>query len=189
MTTTAVATRNTYTEQERREAMICYAHELGRSDGVERLLAAVELGHITYKTVREWATRSRKEQYEQIRSEHDRYIRNQLAESFQAVSSRAVGSADESVRQYDVALKSGRVRAKDLPRGAREMATTAAILTDKAQLLSGNPTEIVRADTDDILIELRAVGIAVQMPQIELPKALPEQAESIPAALAPAQGA
>lgn len=169
----------TYTEEERRQALVVYASQNGRAEVVKPMLAELGLGHIPIRTLQSWAYRDRRDEYEQIKQEVAAYIRSQAADTYRSIAALASDVSHEALRQVADALGRGEIALKDLPKTAREAMLAAGIATDKGELLSGNPTSIVKTDVDDVRRELAAVGIQIIVPGAEPPKALPAGAEVI----------
>ncbi|HEX6456255.1 MAG TPA: hypothetical protein VF009_07015 [Solirubrobacterales bacterium] len=166
--TTAIAeptdTAPVHSEQEKRQAMVVYASVSGRREHVERMLAEVGLGHINYSTLRSWVYRDRKDEYLQIKGELDGYVRSEQADHYRNVAALGRDVSEEALRQLQAALEDGQITFRDLPKVAREAMVTAGIATDKGELLSGNPTSVVKTDLEDVTRELAVFGIHVILP-------------------------
>lgn len=174
----------TYSEEERRQALVVYASQNGRAEAVKPILVELGLGHIPLKTLRSWVQRDRRDDYEQIKQEVAVYNRSQAADMYRSVAALASDVSHEALRQTFAALKRGEIPLKELPKTAREAMVAAGIATDKGELVSGNPTSIVRTDVDDVRRELASVGI-----QIVMPGALPPSTEPSPTPALPAGAA
>jgi hypothetical protein len=170
----------TYTEAERRQALVVYASQNGRAETVKPLLAEAGLGHIPIRTLQSWAYRDRRDEYEQIKQEWSAYVRSQAADTYHSIAALASDVSLEALRQTADALARGEVALKDLPKVAREAMLAAGIATDKGELLSGNPTSIVKTGIDDVRRDLASVGVTIVMPGAELP-AIDVQTERAPA--------
>lgn len=155
---------STYSEEERNQALVVYASQNGRAEVVVPMLAELGLGHIPMGTLRSWVHRDRRDEYEQIKQEVAAHVRSHQADDYRAAAALATEISHEALRQVKDALQRGEVSLKDLPKTAREAMLAAAVATDKGELLSGNPTSIVKTGVDDVQRELAAVGIHIIMP-------------------------
>lgn len=170
----------TYTEEERRQALVVYASQNGRAEVVKPMLAEVGLGHIPIRTLQSWAYKDRRDEYEQIKQEWAAYVRSQAADTYRSIAAVASEVGHEALRQLADALARGEIALKELPRTATEALKAAGIATDKGELLSGNPTSIVKTDVDDVKRELAAVGIQIIVPGAD-PQTIDVQAKPVPA--------
>jgi uncharacterized protein (DUF342 family) len=148
-----------HTPDERKQAMVIYAANLGRAELVEKQLAEVGLD-VKIGTLRSWIHRD-KDLYEQIRTEYEAVMRREMAEGFYGTAALAREVGEEALIQMRDALERGEVSLKELPKVAQSALIAAGVATDKGQLLSGQPTENVRTDFGDIQRELASVGIQV----------------------------
>jgi hypothetical protein len=157
-------TRPSYTDAEVRKALEIHAAVSGRQDLVAKLLKDEELD-IKVATVRDWATRRKRDLYQDIRQGIVTTIRTTAADRYKAVTDLALDVMDEALKQTADALKRGELQPKDLPKVAQNAAVTAGIGTDKSQLLDGQPTEIVTGGNPlDSVRELASMGITVFVP-------------------------
>lgn len=157
--TTAVDTA--YTEKDKRQALTLYAMVSGRGDLAERMLAESGLGHIKIGTVRQWAYRSMRDDYLQIKGEVDGHVRSQMADVYRQGAQLAAEVSTEALRQLKVALEEGKLEYRELAPAAQKAMLAAGIATDKGELLSGNPTSHVKTDMEDVQREAAALGIKI----------------------------
>jgi hypothetical protein len=148
-------------ESEKREALVVFALQSGNARLTEAMLVEVGLSHIKVDTIRQWAYRSRREEYTQIKGEVDGHVRAQLADGFRDTAAKGVEVAQEALRQLAIALEEGKIQYRDLGKSAQQAMVTAGIATEKGELLSGNPTSVVKTDVEDVKRELAAVGIQI----------------------------
>ncbi len=150
-----------YTAQEKRQALTVFAMVSGSADLAGRMLAESGLGHIKVSTVQQWAYRSMREEYAQIKGEVDGHVRSQFADNYRQGAALHLEVSFEAARQMKVALEEGKISYRELPKLAQQAMLAAGIATDKGELLSGNPTSNVKTDMEDVQREAAALGITV----------------------------
>lgn len=161
-------------ESEREAGMVALCLAEGNSAVAARELEAAGI-KIHHSTLRDWKTRY-PEEFERVRVQLAPKMAEKRAARLDAVT---VAAVDVLAAQME---KSGQtiddLAAKDLPGAARNTATVVGILTEKAHLLRGEPSAIVRHDYSDAIKALERMGLiegtAEEIPDASsLPKGQP----------------
>jgi hypothetical protein len=153
-----------YSPQQKRIALEILAANSKMTEPTRRMLDEVGLNDLRVDTVREWARRGHKDEYDQIRQELEAWIRTNTAERFRAITSMAHDVQEEGLRQIKAALQRGELKPTEIPRALQPAAVAAGIAIDKSELLSDRPTERVSHDVGDLRRELASVGVTIIMP-------------------------
>jgi hypothetical protein len=151
-----------YTDQERERGLVALAYASGNSRHAAKLLKVQGLP-IPASTLKSWPVRYA-DLYDKARLEILPRLNAQLAE--QHIELVQSGMKLEQVFRAKIAtaLDKDELPARDLPGGLRNVATSIGIHSDKARLLRGEPTTIVRHDDPlAILRSLRAKGVDVEI--------------------------
>jgi hypothetical protein len=157
VTTAAVArSRPSYGDLERERGLIAVAMANGNTHQAARDLSSDGL-KISQKTLWKWR-REETQRYEELRSQWLPKIREVAAEQHMALASRQI-ELSASLTE-DLAKKRGDLDGRDISTAIRNVTVSAGVHTDKAQLLSGEPTAIVRRDLGEVLRNLKAHGLA-----------------------------
>lgn len=118
---------------------------------------ASKLTGVPQKTLRNWRT-AHPERYNEIRVERAREIDQLCISEFRDIALNANRATLNAVELERKRINTGEVR--DASASARNLATTAAIATDKIALMEGRPTQIVEhRGSEDIMRGLTALGI------------------------------
>lgn len=108
-------------------------------------------------TLMNWARGPHSERYHQIREEYAPKMRAQAADEHMDLAERAMRVNSQILDRLKE--KVPELPAKELPGAARNMAVTAAVHTEKAQLLNEQPTQRVTTDLEATLKELKSLGV------------------------------
>lgn len=113
-------------------------------------------------TLHRWATDTHADRYLQIQAELMPRIRARAAEQHMELADRGMQLEHKVLEKLDSEVDE--IPARDLPGAARNIATGAAIHTDKASVLRGEPTQILaRHDIAEVTRSLRAKGIELEV--------------------------
>jgi len=148
---------NRYGYAETERGLLELAMSNGNAKQAARALASDAAAgfEISPQTLLRWRRKDER-RYEQIRSE----IRPRLMEKASEDHLRVAQAATKVVSAMTerMAKEIDSIPIRDLPGSARNMATTAGIHFDKAQLAAGQPTAVVMRDATEVLRELEALG-------------------------------
>lgn len=111
---------------------------------------------IPYQTLTGWKSSVHANRYREIRAELLPQIREHAADEHMALVSASMAVETEFLEALKG--KAADIPARDLPGAVRNLATGAAIHTEKAQLLNDQPTERRSIDLAGTLQELKAMG-------------------------------
>ena len=156
-----------YKPEDVRLALTVFALSSRAEKEVRADLEAAGLGHVKYRTLRNWVSRPgpRQDEYEQICQEVDAVLSREQIDHWRGLNRNASAVATEAMRQAMEALKRGEIDVKDLTKTAKDAAVIAAVSTDKVELLSGRPTDrVAHTGVNDLQRELASVGITVIIP-------------------------
>jgi len=169
----------TYDEEAVERGLLALAECGGNSEHAARLLAEDGLP-IDARTLRRWRRDTYPERYERVRQEALPRIRQAAADAHLALSRRQIALAGEMTDR--LAHKYGEIPARDLAGSLRNVSVSSAVHSDKAALLDGQPTAIVRRDFGEIKRLLRDKGIVLDGTAVEIDPAaeLPRAAEPEP---------
>ena len=143
---------------------------------IERALTAVAISGSSYKaaektgtparTIREWAQKN-PERLEAIKRERAPLIDQACVAHFRDIVLNASQATLKAAELEHERINTGEVR--DAAASARNLATTAAIATDKIALMEGRPTAIVEhRNPDEVLKRLQAKGLVIDSTATEL---------------------
>lgn len=146
-------TQRSYNEREIELALSTVAFLNGNTRQAHKELKQAGLS-INPATLWRWSRKKYVEKYEEIRREVTPRAREWAAERHMAL-------ADEHMEINRSLLERLRgtvedIPARDLPGAVRNVSTAAAIETDKAQLLAGQPTVRVERSVSEIVAKLKA---------------------------------
>lgn len=133
---------SSYTEEQIRRGLLTVAKHGGSGENASKELRSQGLP-IPASTLNTWRTRTHPDLYQEIHATYGREIEANLVSRFREVAIAATEASLEAVNVARQQLLKG--EAKDPAGAARNLATTAAINTDKLYLVTDRPTE-VRAD-------------------------------------------
>ena len=157
-------------------ALTCYALAGGNEERTKALLKPAGLDAIPYNTIRNWRSKSYRELYEQIKTDVEKQVGSELGDRHLDLAHTAGEIEALATEQLLEKLRAGEVNAKELARIAKDGAVMMAIHTDKHQVLTGKPTQIVQNDYPDLQKALERHGVKlfiegeaeeVETPQIE----------------------
>lgn len=164
MTGTAVQAEHRYTEAEIRRALVEVAACSGNTSMASRHLAEDdEPMQIDQATLWRWSRRSEVDLYEQIRRELLPVITAEAAEQHMSLARKQAGIAAQAAERIKSRLP--KMDDRDLINAMGKADIGSGIHTEKAQLLSGQPTHRVERDASEVLRELEAAGFKGQLPQ------------------------
>ena len=112
---------------------------------------------LSHQTLREWATKRHVERYAAIRADYLPQMRAQAADEHMDLAERAM--QNNALILDRLSANVGELPVKELPGAARNMAVTAGVHTEKAQLLNDQPTQRVAIDLKGTLKELKSMGV------------------------------
>lgn len=166
MTETAVAEKpkrrqqGSYTQEEITRALVEVAACSGNSNAAARNLAADEdAPNVPQQTLWAWSRRERVEEYERIRQEALPAITQQAAEQHMDLAVRQSEASAEALDEIKARLP--RMEDKDLVNAMGKLDIGSGIHTEKAQLLSGQPTHRVEKSAADVLRGLEGKGLVL----------------------------
>jgi len=153
-----------YTDEEVLKGLAIYALMSGAAAKVEPMLQEQGLGHVPLDTVREWAYRSRREDYQRVKGEVDQHVRARLADTHLSLAHAASELEAKAVTQLHNRLDEEQLDAKDLANILKSAAIAGGVHTDKSQVLAGKPTSIVHNDFGNLKRALEQRGIGLVLP-------------------------
>jgi hypothetical protein len=173
---TAIQSR--YTQQEIIRALVEVAACSGNCNLAGRHLAEDdEPLKIDKATLWRWSRRLHVNEYERIRAEALPVITAQAAEQHMALADKQAAIAAEAADVIKARLPV--MEDKDLINAMGKADIGSGIHTEKAQLLSGQPTQRVERDASEVLRELAAIGFKGQLPEAEKPKHVEAEAVEV----------
>lgn len=147
-----VAERRSYSQKEVNLGLAAYAMGTGRAKDVLAILKDSGLD-IPIDTLRQWAYRTHKERYEQIKREVDAHVRSQLADAFTGLANSATELQAKALDELHLRVTGAELLAMStdqLLKVLHQAAVASGINTEKSQMLAGKPTQIVRNDFPEI---------------------------------------
>ena len=149
-----------YTEAEIQRALVEVAACSGNSHMAARHLAADnDAPSIPQQTLWAWSRRERVEEYERIRQEALPAITQEAAEQHMHLARLQADYAREAAEIVKGRLP--RMEDKDLVNAMGKLDIGSGIHTEKAQLLAGQPTQIVKREASEVLRKLQSRGVVV----------------------------
>jgi len=167
--------RRSYSDAEIERALIAVAFANGNTHMASRELAEAEFP-IDQKTLWRWSRKIHAERYESMQVEVLPALRARAAEEHMDIAAQQMSVVRQMTERLTREVPE--ISARDLPGGIRNVTTAAAVHTDKAQLLQGEPTNIVRQDFGEIrrtLEERHGVRLVLDGEAEELPDQEPKQ--------------
>lgn len=146
-----VRERPTYDPEQVERGLIALAECNGNGRKAERLLAQDGIS-IAQATLYEWKNHRKVEQYERVKAEVLPKVRLKAAERHMDLSDRLMDTEGLILERLNQNVDN--LDPRDLAGSLRNVSTSGAIHTDKAQLLADQPTEIRRLDTGEVLRKL-----------------------------------
>jgi len=180
MTETAVQAEHRFTEAQIHRALVEVAACSGNTHMAQRHLEEDdEPLKINQATLWRWTRRSKVDAYERIRAEALPVITAEAAEQHMSLARKQAGIAAEAAERIKERLPA--MDDRDLINAMGKADIGSGIHTEKAQLLSGQPTHRVERDASEVLRELQAAGFKGQLPQQgqEPPKHVDVEAEVV----------
>lgn len=130
----------------------------GNCSAASRRLKEVHGLDIAQPRLKNWVLNLHRTRYEEIRRDVVPKIHATIANEAEDLAVAYAEAERDTLKIYDPSRISG----KDLPGAIRNLATAKAINLDKAQLLRGNPTEIIEKRNPQQILD----GIAARFPQL-----------------------
>jgi hypothetical protein len=154
-------------ELEKERGLIALAMANGNASQAARDLASDEEHGFTVskETLLRWQ-QNEGERYAELRSQVLPKIRALAAQQHLRLAEQAATAASETLTLAKGKLSE--IPARDLPGAVRNFSTASAIHVDKAQLLSDQPTAIVRRGSAEVLRELAAEGLVIDVEAEEI---------------------
>lgn len=137
-------------EELKERAMIALAEHNGNSRRAAAMLAKDGI-KLSFSCVNEWRHRD-PERYERVRAEVLPRVRLKASERHMDLSERLMDA--EGVILGKMMERVDELPPKEMSTALRNVSTSSAIHTDKAQVLSDQPTEIRRLDAGEVLRKL-----------------------------------
>jgi hypothetical protein len=148
--------RPSYTDAEVERGLLAVADASGNTRIAAAFLAEDGLT-IDDSTLWRWSRKSHAKRYERIRAEVLPKVRAQAADQHMDLAKMQMDVTRRLTER--LAREVDEVPARDLPGGIRNLSTAAAVETDKAQLLGGEPTIRIERSADQVLRALAARGM------------------------------
>lgn len=150
-----------YNEAEIQRALVEVAACSGNTHMAARNLEADDdAPSIPQPTLWRWTVREKVQEYERIRAEALPQITAQAAEQHMALARQQMSLA-QSAAGF-IAARLDRMDDKDLINALGKADIGSGIHTEKAQLLAGQPTQIISRSSEEILREMASMGMKVQ---------------------------
>lgn len=147
---------NKYDEETFNLALTVLAAYNGNGRRASRELQANHDIKIAHSTLYDWTACQR---YHDLRDELMADITPRLVQECEAIALKDVRLERMAQDQLEEALENGDIDAKDLPKSLKFLADSKSQNIDKAQLLSGKPTERVHHDAASIIRKLSGTGV------------------------------
>jgi hypothetical protein len=151
-----LATRSRFTDEEIERGLVALALYSGNSRRASKALGAqgFKVGQSSLHRFRNRFP----EKYEQLRRDVLPQLREYAAERHMELADFEVGVAWKIAQQLDE--QHGKIPARDLPGALRNVGVSAAVHTDKAQTLRGEPSQVVgHRSLDEVRRALEAKGV------------------------------
>lgn len=166
MNDVAVKTRKTYSEAEVTRSLIEVAACAGNTHMAARNLAEDDTAPSpSQQNLWLWSRRDKVEQYERLRAEALPAITAEAAEAHMNLAQRQMEASEEAADLVKQRLT--KMEDKDLVNAMGKFDIGSGIHTEKAQLLSGQPTQITQRDPTTILRLLKNRGYDLDLPAEE----------------------
>lgn len=161
-----------YTREEILTGLTCYAMVAGSEVKTLEMLKQAKMGRTPIATVRDWAYRTYRDDYEAIKADIDQHVRSRLADKHLELAESAVELESRIDDELRALLDAGELGPKELVDIKRTAATSSGIHTDKYQLTSGKPTQIVQNDFSELqkaLLQRHGVTLTIEGEATEEP--------------------
>ena len=164
-----------YSDTEIRDALALFVLASAKPKPYARLQANHPEIIVPYATVKGWAYTSKRELYQQVKSEMSSTVYGAIEDKSLAMADSAVelwarASHELSKRLSDDQIKAMKV--PDLVKIMHEMAVSYDISLGKAMAIGGRPTQITRMDFGDIqktLMERHGIRVSIEGEATEQP--------------------
>lgn len=154
-----------YSEAQIQRALIEVAACSGNTTRASANLAEDDL-KIDQKTLWRWSRRELVEQYERLRAEALPAITAQATEQHMSLARRQMAISHQAADL--VAQRLPNMEDKDLVNAMGKADIGSGIHTEKAQLLAGQPTQIVSKSSKELIRELEAEGLKLGAIDLEV---------------------
>jgi hypothetical protein len=151
-------TRNTQTRKDEitlERGLMALAERNGNSRKAAKDLKADGI-EVCFQTLWNWS-RQYEDRYQAIRAQVLPKIRAKAADQHMDLAQRLMKAESEMVDQLQKKIPD--IEPRDLPGSIRNTAVSAAVHTEKAQLLNDQPTQRVSIDLPATLKELKSLGV------------------------------
>ncbi len=166
--------RPSFDPEQIERGLLRLAEANGNAEEASRSLATGGLS-IDPQTLRRWRNGKHAERYEVVRGEVLPRLQAQAAEAHADLAAREMAVSARMVER--LAGEVDQIAPRDLSTAVRNLDVGAAIHRDKAQILKGEPTHIVRRSFEEIKRELKARGIVLDGIAVEVS----ERVDGLPA--------
>lgn len=158
MTETAIAERKRgrYTTAEIERGLTELAACNGNSRAAEENLREAGM-RIDHATLWQWQRKTYPDRYEEIRADQLPRIREQAADEHMALAAQQMEVNGLVLKRLKDNVNE--LAPRDLPGAVRNLSVSAAVETEKAQLLNDQPTSRVASDLPGLLKEIKSMGV------------------------------
>lgn len=163
-----------YSVEEIDLGLTAFALEGGRGKQVEAVLAEAGID-IPLATIRNWAYKVHKERYEQISIEVEKQVRTRLKDQYHRLAKISAKLSEDLLERIQGILDdpAAEVELRDLAKLLHEAGWAGGVATDKLQILTGRPTQIVEHDFTELQRALEQKGVRLQVGAGQPPKKVP----------------
>jgi hypothetical protein len=164
----AVAKRvgHRYTDYEKDAGLTALAVCSGQRNKAAETLKAETGIEISPTTLKRWAEKDETERYLRIQAELGPVMRARLADLHQTLAEKSGEIEHEALELLRAKLPE--MEGRDLTTAARNAAVQTGIHTEKTQLLTGQPTQIVKRDISEVARALKNKGFDIDLPEEEV---------------------
>ena len=120
-------------------------------------IRAAEQTGFNERTIRKWRE-GHAQRYAEIQAGRAQIIEQACVEEFRQIIYEGAQGTRRAIHKARTALEDLSIDAKDASTTAKNLATAAAIATDKVLLIEGRPTSIVHHQAESVLKQLDAKG-------------------------------
>lgn len=155
-----------YSVEEIDLGLAAFALEAGIGKQVEKVLEEAGLD-IPLATVRNWAYKVHKDRYQRISVEVEEQMRTRLKDQYHRLATISADLSEQLLDRIKAILDDpdSKVELRDLAKLLHEAGWAGGVATDKLQILSGRPTQIVEHDFTQIERALAEKGVRLTLGQ------------------------
>jgi hypothetical protein len=147
-----------YTAEQVELGLLAVAYANGNTRKAARELKTANV-KVPPRTLWDWSRKSRLEDYERVRRKVLPKIQQRAAEQHMGIAEAGMEVQEKMLTR--LGKESGNLEIKDVSTASRNLAVTVGIHAEKAQLLAGEPTQIVHRSADEVLRALKAKGVLI----------------------------